>query len=302
MCGDGTPGLPFAPAVPVPAALRERLRAVRGFVLDMDGTLVLGDRSHQGLRALPGAVEFIAWLQGRGIPFVVFTNGTGRTPGDYGRALRGLGFAVPDEATMTPANSAADLFVRRGYRRVLALGGEGLAAPLREAGLDALAADAPGHAKIDAVLIGHYREFTMDALESACHAVWGGATVYSASQTLFFATAEGRALGTSRAIAAMMKDLTGCRIHVVGKPSLEALRCAGRRLGLRLRDLAVVGDDPALEVPMAHRGGALAVAVNSGLGGADAFAGVPQARQPHLVLDGIDDLLALCAGVEHDRP
>ena len=38
-----------------------RLRDVRGFVFDMDGTLVLGDRHNHGLRPLPGAMEITRW-------------------------------------------------------------------------------------------------------------------------------------------------------------------------------------------------------------------------------------------------
>jgi NagD protein len=280
---------------PASAALRQRLAAVQGFLFDMDGTLVVGDGANHGLRALPGAVELAAWLARRGLPFAVFTNGTGRTPADYAAALRRLGIPVEDARMLTPATSAAELFVRRGFGRILALGGEGLAAPLRAAGLDVVAPG--GQPRVDAVLIGWYREFTMDGLESACHAVWNGATVYSASQAMFFATAQGRALGTSRAIAAMIKDLTGCRIHLAGKPALEALRCAGRRLGVRPAALAVVGDDPTLEVPMAHRGGALAVAVRTGLGGGDVHAALPAGRRAHLILDGVDELLNLCAAV-----
>jgi len=144
------------------------------------------------------------------------------------------------------------------------------------------------------VLVGWYPEFTMPALEAACHAVWDGAAVYSCSQAMFFATAQGRALGTSRAISAMIRSLTGCRVRVVGKPSLDALRSAAARLGARPADLAVVGDDPELEVPMAHRGHALAIAVTSGLGSADAFAGLPPPRRPHLRLRGVDELLSIC--------
>jgi ribonucleotide monophosphatase NagD (HAD superfamily) len=87
--------------------------------------------------------------------------------------------------------------------------------------------------------------------------------------------------------------MTGCRVEVVGKPSLQALRTAGRRLGAPLRELAVVGDDPELEVPMAHRGGSLAVAVTSGVAGEDAFARLPAPRRPHLSVRGVDELLAL---------
>ena len=53
----------------------------------------------------------------------------------------------------------------------------------------------------------------------------------------------------------MIRSITGCRVEVVGKPSLHALRSAARRLGARPAQLAVVGDDPVLEIPMAHRAG-----------------------------------------------
>jgi ribonucleotide monophosphatase NagD (HAD superfamily) len=86
------------------------------------------------------------------------------------------------------------------------------------------------------------------------------------------------------------------RARLVGKPSLAALRTAGDRLGVPVADLVVVGDDPGLEVPMAHRGKALAVAVSSGLGGPEAYRYLPPERQPHLQLSGVDELLSLCQG------
>jgi 4-nitrophenyl phosphatase len=82
----------------------------------------------------------------------------------------------------------------------------------------------------------------MPALEAACEAVWAGASLFSASETPFFASAGGQALGTSRAISAMIRSLTGSWLTVTGKPSLPALRAAADRLGVpRLRDLAVGG-------------------------------------------------------------
>jgi HAD superfamily hydrolase (TIGR01450 family) len=285
------PRVAAAAPKPAPAAVLARLRAARGFVFDMDGTLVLGDQRNHGLKPLPGAIEMTQCLAVRRVPFVLFTNGTGRTPQHYTEMLREIGFDLPDGAVLTPASSAVDYFLRRGYRRVLVLGNDGLRRPLEDAGIEFVAP--AGKPRADAVMVGWYREFTMDNLESACHAVWGGAKLYSASQSLFFATAEGKTLGTSRAISAMITDLTGCRVKVLGKPSLEALRCAGHRMQVRLKDLAVVGDDPALEVAMAHRGGALAVAVNTGIGHAEAFAQLPAAKRPHLNVRGVDELLAL---------
>jgi len=205
----------------------------------------------------------------------VFTNGTNRAPDHFARVLRGAGLTVP---------------------------GEGMTAPLRAAGIEvvppvAAAADtrpAAEPAAVDAVLAGWYPEFTMPALEAACHAVWAGAALFSASQTPFFASAHGRALGTSRAITAMIRSLTGCGLRITGKPSLDALRAAATRLGVRTADIAVVGDDPLLEVPMAHRGRALAIAVDTGLGDAAAYDHLPPERQPHLRLRGVDELLSIC--------
>jgi len=283
----------------------DRLGAARGFLFDLDGTLVLGDRHNRGLRPLPGALEITRWVAAQGLPFAVLTNGTTKTPQQLGQALRDIGFEVTDKSVLTPASSAVSVLTRQGHQRVLALGGEGLTGPLREAGIDVVSPDAvsrtatadhrgsidPG--SVDAVLVGWYPDFRLASLEVACHAVWSGARLYSASQSLYFATAEGRAIGTSRAISAMITSLTGQRARLVGKPSLAALRTAASRMGVRTADLVVVGDDPELEVPMAHRGRSLAVAVTSGLGHAGSFSHLPAERQPHLHLRGVDELLEI---------
>jgi HAD superfamily hydrolase (TIGR01450 family) len=278
----------------LPQGMAERLRAVRGFVFDMDGTLVLGDRQGRGLAPLPGALEITGWANRQGLPYAVLTNGTTKTPRQYARTLRSIGFELADDGVLTPASSAVAVFRRRGYGRVLVLGEGGLADPLREAGFEVVPATADGRPGADAVLVGWYPGFGMDALEAACHAVWGGAALYSCSQSVFFATAEGRSIGTSRAISAMIASLTGRRPRLVGKPSLDALQAAAGRLGVGPADLAVVGDDPDLEVPMAHRGRALAVAVSSGLAADDSFDHLPAARRPHLHLRGVDELLSIC--------
>jgi 4-nitrophenyl phosphatase len=279
--------------VPEPGQVAlDRLGRVRGIVLDMDGTLVLGDRNNKGLRPLPGAERLFATMANLGLPFRVFTNGTTRTPQQYAHALRALGFPVADDGVLTPASVAADLLRRHGHRRVMVLGGKGITEPLEAAGMETLRPLRGTQA--DAVMVGWYRqELTFEALEAACDAVWGGARFYSASQSLFFATAEGRQLGTSRAITAVVRDATGCTVTVVGKPSLQALRAAARHLDVAVDELAVVGDDPELEVPMAHRGGALAVAVHTGIGSAQSFADRPEGARPHLDLPDVGDLADL---------
>ena len=54
------------------------LTAVRGFVFDIDGTLV--HREGQTMHVQPGAVEALEKIRASGRPFVLFTNGASRLP------------------------------------------------------------------------------------------------------------------------------------------------------------------------------------------------------------------------------
>ena len=281
----------------VDASVLRRLREVRGFVLDMDGTLVLGDRDNKSLTLLPGALDFVTSLVDGGVPFCIFTNGTVKTPEQCVEALQQAGLPVPDGAALTPASSAVDVFRERGHQRVMVLGVRGITAVLEAAGMEAL--PPVRGTNCDAVIAGWYRqELTFESLEAAVEAVAAGAEYYSASQSPYFATSEGRSLGSSRAISAVVRDLTGAHVEVVGKPSLQALRTSAALLGVEPSELAVVGDDPELEVPMAHKGGAFAVAVHTGIGHAESFTDLPESLRPHLDLP---DLSALADLLERRR-
>src|SRR5260370_17771289 len=125
--------------------------------------------------------------------------------------MREIGFGLPDEAMVTPASRGVRGLTRRGHQRVMVLGGGGLAPPLREAGLEVVPPEAGVRA--DAVLAGWFPEFTMPALEAACHAVWDGAELYTASQTPSFAVDGGRALGPSRATSPIITSLPRCALR-----------------------------------------------------------------------------------------
>lgn len=273
--------------------IADRLSRVSGFVFDLDGTLVLGDQHNKGLRPLPGALAIIERLTEAGFPFLIVTNGTTRMPSQYLETLRKIGFPLHDGAVQTPSSVAADYFVQRKFKRVMALGVEGVWGPLAEAGLEIV--PPVGRETADAVYVGWCPDFNLAELESACHAVWQGAKLFIASHAPFFATAQGKAMGTSRAVGAMITSLTGRRAMVLGKPSATALKSASRRLGVAIPHLAVVGDDPQMEVPMALHGGALAIAVCTGVGGKADYRHLPAERQPHILLPGVGDLLDLLA-------
>jgi len=274
-------------------AALERLKETRGFVFDLDGTLVLGDKRNQGINTVPGAVELLRLLKGRGVPYLAFTNGTVRTVTQFLPILADIGIVLGEDQLMTPTTVAADYFCTRRYRRIMTMGGEGVWRPLADAGLEIVHSSDDDPGEVDAVYIGWYREFGLKDIEAAWIAIENGAALYSASGTPFFSTADGKGLGTSVVLSAPLEAITGRKARVLGKPSLEGLELAGRRLGVDLPDIAVVGDDPDIEVAMAHRGGSMAIYVHSGAHGVEGLDGLAGPERPHLDLACVGDLLEL---------
>ncbi|MEY4760485.1 MAG: hypothetical protein RLZZ200_341, partial [Pseudomonadota bacterium] len=112
------------------------LARVRGYMFDLDGTLLLSDRSLGGYELLPGAVDLLTMLTERGVPFVVLTNGSAYPPAQQAARLRGLGLPVPDDRMLTPSSVAAAVLKRRGVKRALILGSRGVGHALEDAGIE----------------------------------------------------------------------------------------------------------------------------------------------------------------------
>ena len=183
----------------------EELKPARGFMFDVDGTLILSNRSLGGYTVLPGATEVLGTLKARGIPYVLLTNGSNYAPPEQAAKLRGLGLPVEDAQMLTPSSVAADLMQRHGIKRCLVLGTPGVGYALSEAGIEIAFTGEENAAKADAVYIGWHPECGMKDIETAANAIWNGAKLYVASDVPFFASAGGRAMGYSFAITAAVQ-------------------------------------------------------------------------------------------------
>ena len=264
---------------------------LKGLMFDLDGTLLLSDRSLDGYEILPGAAELLTELARRAFPFVVLTNGSAYPPAEQAAKLRRAGLPVRDECMLTPSSVAADLMVRARVQRALVLGSPGVGQALRDVRIDTVYAGERGEREVQAVYVGWYPECTMKAIEAACHAIWAGARLYVASDVPFFATKQGRSMGYSYAIAGAIRRVTRAPMILAGKPSLHALRFVAHRLGLRRCDLGIVGDDPSVEIIMARRGGAKSFAVTTGVTAPEEWARQTGLKRPDQVLQRLGDLL-----------
>jgi HAD superfamily hydrolase (TIGR01450 family) len=271
----------------VPADSALGLDSVRGFVFDVDGTLVHREPDGRA-RPQPGAVDVLARIHESGRPLVLFTNGSHVGAETIARRLRDDGLPVADDEVLTPIESAIT-YLRRRHRDQPALlfCSDVIRERIAEAGIPVAGVrDDPG-----VVFVAHVEEVGLDAIERAAHAVWSGAALLTGSYVRAYAGARGPIISRGAMVAAAIAKGGGSRPKVVGKPSRAAVSEISARLGLPASEIAVIGDDLGMDIALGHIGGSRTVLVRSGISGDVELDRVPERRRPDAVIDGVADLL-----------
>jgi len=268
------------------------VRQPKGFMFDLDGTLILSDRSLGGYTVIPGAPEALKALNERGLPWIAMTNGSAYPASVQAPRLRAVGLPIPDARLFTPNSVAAKAMVERGYKSVLVLGTQDVIDALEELGVPCVGPDDEAAHGAEAVYVAWHPECSMPHIHLACERVLEGAAFLTASDIPYFAAKDGRAFGYSCAINGAVSRITGVEPEPTGKPSALALRLIAEQLGIAEEDVGVVGDDAKAEMEMARAGGAIGIAVASGSTSREQWAAQPPERAPHLIIDSVKDLLA----------
>ncbi|MFZ0043994.1 MAG: HAD hydrolase-like protein [Solirubrobacteraceae bacterium] len=262
------------------------LHDVRGFVFDIDGTLLHRGPDGRG-RPQPGAVEVLERIRSSGRRLVLFTNGSHVPSAAIARGLREDGLPVADEELLTPVDSATTFLARRhAGRPVLLFASDSVRDHMATAGIP-IAQDEDA----EVVFVAHRQEVEMGELERAARAVTRGAPLFTASYVRGYSGANGIIYSRGAMITAAIAKVTGARPRVLGKPSRPAVAEVGARLGVPTRELAVIGDDLGMDIALGRMGGSKTVLVRSGISGAIDLTTVPEHRRPDAVVDGVADLL-----------
>jgi HAD superfamily hydrolase (TIGR01450 family) len=263
-----------------------RLDDVRGFVFDVDGSLV-----HRGAdfraRPLPGAVAALEAIRASGRPLVLFTNGSHMPPEAFARGLREDGLPVEDDELLTPVCSALSYLARRyPGRPALVFGSDATRERMEAAGVPLVDGE-----DAEVVFVAHVDQVDLTAMEAAARAVSKGAPLLTANYQRGFWGADGIIFSRGAMVTAGIARVTGARPVVVGKPSRAAVREISDRLGVPSRDLAVIGDDIGMDIALGHLGGSRTILVRSGMSGTVDLNGVPERQRPHAVVDGVEEII-----------
>jgi HAD superfamily hydrolase (TIGR01450 family) len=264
------------------------LDGVRGFVFDVDGTLVHRGTDHRA-HPQPGAIEVLDRIRASGRPLVLFTNGSHIPSAEIARGLTADGLPIADQEMLTPIDSAIT-YLQRYHRGETAqlFASEPVKDTFAAAGIT-VAGDKADDAGV--VLVTHVDQVDFSALDRAARAIVAGARLLTGSYVRGYAGANGMVFSRGAMITAALAKVTGARPKVVGKPSRAAVAEIGVRLGVPTREVAVIGDDLGMDIPLGLMGGSKTVLVRSGITGGIELDDIPPRRRPDAVIDAVADLL-----------
>jgi len=287
----------MTPAPGDPAdALGAALAGVRGFLLDLDGVVILAGRP------IDGAADAIKALDRRGIPYRIVTNTSLLSRQMLSSWGARIGLDLPPERILSALSLSAAYTRRRHPGRPLFV----LAsadARTEFAGQELMSDEEAGEpgATAAAVVIGDSPESaTYDNLNHAFRLVRAGAELIGMHRNPWWLTPDGPTLD-SGAFVAGLEFATGQRATVIGKPSPAFFREAAAELiaglpGATRSELVMVGDDVFSDVLAAQRLGLRGILVRTGKHGDSELASAAGRRRgggvPAAVAASLADVVA----------
>jgi HAD superfamily hydrolase (TIGR01450 family) len=261
----------------------DRLRRARAFLLDMDGTIYVGEK------LVPGALALVATLRHLGRPFLFLTNNSAKGAGAYRERLGRLGIDATVADVMTSGDATIEFLVHTTrHRSVYLVGTPALEADFRAAGFD-LDADDP-----DCVVVGYDMTLTFAKLERACTLLFRQKPYYATHPDKTCITPHGL-IPDIAAIIAACEAVTGRTPKIIGKPFPEIVASAlGRLGGVAASDAVMVGDQLDTDMTMARESGLLGALVMTGETTPGKLAAWPW--RPDLVVPDAGALAALLRG------
>ena len=242
----------------------------------MDGVL------YHGNRLLPGAEEFINWLQESGKDYLFLTNNSSMTPRELHQKLERLGVHVPEEHFYTSALATAEfLKAQAPGGSAFVIGEAGLLNALYDAGITM------NDVNPDYVVIGEGRNYSLETLTKAVNLVLKGAKLIGANSDVSGNIENGIA-PSCRALIAPVEMATGKQAYFCGKPNALMMRTGLRLLGCHSEDAVIIGDRMDTDIVAGTESGVDTVLVLSGV--SDMKTVQTYAYQPTVILDGVGDI------------
>ena len=236
--------------------MNDRLRQKRLFLLDMDGTIYLGNH------LFDGTLDFLSYVKRIGGRYIFLTNNSSKSVDKYIEKLALLGIKADDGDFFTSTNATTMYFEKHPYKKIYAFGTRSFKKQLKEAGLnitDRLEDD------IDCLCMGFDTELTFQKLEDACILLGRGVDYIATNPDWVCPTSYGY-VPDCGSVSEMLYNATKRRPYFIGKPRPDIALLAIKKAGFTPDDTAIIGDRLYTDIACGINAGISTIFVLSGEG------------------------------------
>jgi HAD superfamily hydrolase (TIGR01458 family) len=259
------------------SATNSGLGNVKGYLIDLDGTIYLGDQ------LIPGAKAFVHELRERGVPHAFVTNITSRPRSQVLQRIRDMGLEISANHVLTAPIATKVWLDHSGVGPCFFL--------TRPRLIEDFAGHPQSEDRAEAVVVGDMGNLTtFEHLNQAFRLIQNGAKFVTMSQSRYFRDAQGLCLDAGSFVA-LLEHATQRKAVVTGKPSAEFFRSGLELLDLPANEVAMIGDDLESDVGGAQKCGLKGILV---LTGKTPFPPPTDSHvQPDLVIESVAELIQL---------
>ncbi len=263
--------------------LRALIRRTEVFLLDLDGTVYVGERP------IGEMAQTLAAVRASGRRIVYCTNNSSRSAARYEQKLRRLGlFDARDTVFTSGMAAAAYLDAHHAGRRVYLVGTDALKAEFRAAGVPL--AESDGDA--DVAVLGYDTSLTYEKLVRINRMLVQGKP-YIVTHADDVCPAEGVYPPDAGSFIQLLKCSSGREPDVIcGKPYTVMGECLTRLLGVPAESVAMVGDRPYTDIRFGNNNGFGTLLVLSGECCAEQVAALPASDTPAAVAESLNAVKA----------
>ena len=226
------------------------------YLLDMDGTIYLGDE------LISGSIEFLKTIKEKGKRYIFLTNNSSKNKDSYVEKLNNLGIDATREEVFT-SGEATTMYLSKlkPGARIYILGTPALEEEFENAGF---ILERERHKDIDYVVLGFDTTLTYEKLWAACEYISEGVEYIATHPDFNCPLPNDKFMPDAGAMAALIEASTGKTPLVIGKPNKEVVESIAFKYNLNKREMAMVGDRLYTDIKTGINAGITSVLVYSG--------------------------------------
>ncbi|MFO7952913.1 MAG: HAD-IIA family hydrolase [Bacillota bacterium] len=212
--------------------MEAKIKEITFFLLDMDGTIYLGDQ------LIEGAGELLQTLEEQGKRAVFLTNNSSKNREAYRVKLKNMGVKVKPEDIFTSGEATA-IYLNKIYpgAKIYLLGTPMLEEEFASAGFKLDFAGKP-----DFVVLGFDTTLTYQKLWRACDYIREGVAFIATHPDINCPVEGGKYMPDAGAMIKLIEASTGVSPLVIGKPNRHMIDSVCEKYGTGKENMAIVGD------------------------------------------------------------